>query len=80
MASLKEIEAAALQLSDEDQLSLVESLLANVQADIDPELKAAWLVEAKRRWTEIESGRVGTVSYDEVLLKIQARDDAKHQV
>jgi hypothetical protein len=34
---------------------------------LDPEMEAAWLEEADRRWDEIESGKVEVLSAERVM-------------
>jgi putative addiction module component (TIGR02574 family) len=69
-ATLETIEQEALTLSDADRTQLIERLLASL--DPDPEIDGAWLVEAKRRDEEIESGEVKALPGEEVLARLKA--------
>jgi putative addiction module component (TIGR02574 family) len=63
--SLEAVQAAALELSDEDRAELAQRLLASL--DRDPEVVAAWDHEIKRRIAEVEAGLVVTIPAEEVF-------------
>jgi putative addiction module component (TIGR02574 family) len=62
----------ALELSDEDRAFLARLLIKSLESEADSEtdIEEAWLVEAERRWNEIEAGKVLTVPWDEVRAKL----------
>ena len=41
--------------------------------DHDPDIEAAWAAEAERRWSEIESGAVKTIPWQEVRARLFKR-------
>ena len=49
-----------------DKLALIDRLLAQLDRP-DPELDAVWADEARKRWKAYRDGRLGSVSYDEVM-------------
>jgi putative addiction module component (TIGR02574 family) len=62
----------ALELSDEDRATLAGLLIKSldpVEAS-ETEVEEAWLVEAERRWNEIERREVQTIPWDEVKAKL----------
>jgi putative addiction module component (TIGR02574 family) len=62
----------ALELSDEDRAFLAGLLIKSLESEADSEadIEEAWLVEAERRWNEIEAGKVSTVPWNEVRAKL----------
>jgi hypothetical protein len=40
--------------------------------DIDPDIEAAWIREAERRWQEIREGKVVCIPAEEVFRRIRA--------
>ena len=69
--NLEAIEAEALKLAPSDRSHLLEKLIASL--DIDPEVEAAWTLEADRREAEIDSGESVAVSGPEVVARLRAR-------
>jgi putative addiction module component (TIGR02574 family) len=65
----------ALELSEKDRATLAGLLLKSLedQTAVDPDIEAAWSVEAERRWKEIQSGAITTIPWDEVKAKLQRR-------
>lgn len=64
MTKLAEIEAAALQLSEQDRLRLASTLLGSVPHPLSGSTPEEILAEANRRDAEIESGQVKPLSED----------------
>ena len=62
----KEILERALALPDNERAEVAGNLIASLDTALDPDADAAWQDEVARRWDEIRSGRVKTVSLDEV--------------
>ena len=67
--NLEAIEAEALKLAPSDRSHLLEKLIAS----LDPEVEAAWTLEADRREAEIESGESVAVSGPEVVARLVVR-------
>ena len=55
-------------LPDIEKLRLVDAILADLDRP-DPEIDRIWADEARRRWDTYKSGRLQTVSYEEVMSK-----------
>ena len=74
-AELQQMITEALALSERDRATLAGLLLKSLEDDaaIDPEVEAAWSIEAERRWNEIERGAVNTIPWDEVKAKLLRR-------
>jgi len=62
----------ALSLPDNERAELAGNLIASLETAHDPEVDAAWQQEVARRFHEVESGEVKTVSWDEALKKGQS--------
>ena len=62
----EELLNAALGLSDDDRLELVEALLASLQTTDQPPFDEAWREIVRRRSAELRSGKVKTVPWEEV--------------
>jgi Putative addiction module component len=69
---VKQLEAAALQLSSTDRADLALSLLRSLEAKSTQEHERIWTDEAQRRWQEIEEAEVETRDFDAVLAEIRA--------
>ena len=59
----------ALALSDNERAEVAGTLIASLDARVDPDSDAAWQSEVARRWDEVRSGRVKTISLNEVKQK-----------
>jgi len=55
-------------LSDIEKLRLVDAILTDLDKP-DPEIDSIWAEESRKRWTAYKSGRINTVSYEEVMAK-----------
>lgn len=66
---VSELSERARRLAPEDRARLAEELLASLQADIEPEIDAAWDEEIRKRIAEIESGAVKLVPADEAFAR-----------
>lgn len=69
--NLEVLEAEALKLAPADRSHLLERLIASL--DTDPEVEAAWELEADRREAELESGSVADVPAQEAMSRLRAR-------
>lgn len=69
---LSQIIRDALELSDADRATLIGMLIESLENGEGPDrdVDAAWAAEAERRWNEIESGKVQTVSWEKVKAKL----------
>jgi putative addiction module component (TIGR02574 family) len=72
---LRELEAAALQVSEEDRAEFTDRIISSVVGaeGYDP----AWIAEITRRMDEIEAGTARTIPAEEVFAKMRARRDAR---
>jgi putative addiction module component (TIGR02574 family) len=71
---LSELLKKALALPAEARAALAGSLLESLDEDTaDHNVEAAWDEEIKRRISEIESGKVQMVPYEEVRRRLAAR-------
>ena len=66
-SSLQSVEAAALELSQEERAQLAQRLLASLPRDL--EVGAAWDEEIKRRVADLEAGLVETIPAEEVFAE-----------
>ena len=69
------ITEAALSLPDAERATLAGKLLDSLSEMADPDIDAAWAVEAKRRLAEYQSGEHQTIPADEVIQSV--RTDAE---
>ncbi len=68
---LDALEAEALKLPPAERSHLLERLVASL--DADPEVEAAWALEADRREAELASGSVEAVPAAEAIARLRAR-------
>jgi putative addiction module component (TIGR02574 family) len=59
----------ALSLPDKERAELAGNLIASLDATVDQDVDAAWQQEVVRRLNDVQSGKVGTVSWEEVQRK-----------
>lgn len=69
-ADLQAVEAAAMQLSAEDRVALIESLIDTVLPV--PALTPEWLAEIDRRVADLDAGRTVAIPADKVLADLRA--------
>ncbi len=66
------------ELSPEDKEILAIELGLEMK-EVDPEVKKAWLAEARRRWKEFEDGKVEGIPAEEVFKRIRQKlSEARH--
>ncbi|NKC10747.1 MAG: addiction module antitoxin RelB [Gammaproteobacteria bacterium] len=70
--NLKQIEAEALHLSEEERAELAQKLLLSLDVPKDEKIEEDWLVEAHRRAKELDEGIVQPIPAEEVRKKAQA--------
>ncbi len=68
MGETQEILKEALELPPTARANLVDQLLASLDQP-DEAIDALWRKEVERRIEAYESGKIGTVSFHEVLVK-----------
>ena len=69
--SLEVLEAEALKLAPADRSHLLERLISSL--DRDPEVEAAWEMEADRREAALVSGSVAEIPAQEAMDRLRAR-------
>ncbi|MFI8744384.1 addiction module protein [Pseudomonas sp. NPDC077186] len=69
---LQKIEDEALHLPRDERAQLIQRLVLSLESPSDEELRADWLLEARRRAEELDSGSVQAVPSDEVMRKARA--------
>ncbi len=65
----RELLQKALALPDNERAELAGNLISSLDATVDPDVDAAWQQEVVRRLHEVQSGQVGTISWEEVQQK-----------
>lgn len=65
----RELLQKALALPENERAELAGNLIASLDATIDQEVDAAWQQEVVRRLHDVESGKVKTISWEEVRQK-----------
>lgn len=70
--NLQSIEDEALHLPKEQRAQLIQRLVLSLESPSDEELRSDWLLEARRRADELDSGAVQAVPGDEVMKKARA--------
>ena len=68
---LEVLEAEALKLPPADRSHLLGRLIESL--DADPEVEAAWELEADRREAALESGSATEVSAQEAMQRLRSR-------
>jgi putative addiction module component (TIGR02574 family) len=56
------------ELPDEEKLHLIDAILTDLYKP-DPTIERIWAEEARKRWDAYKAGKIGTVSYEEVMAK-----------
>lgn len=70
--NLQRIENEALHLPKEERAQLIQRLVLSLDSPSEEELKADWLLEARRRAEELDSGSVQPVPGEDVMKKARA--------
>lgn len=70
-SQLEIIEAEVLKLPPAERTHLLERLIASL--DTDPEVEAAWALEADRREAALDAGEAAAVSGPEAIARLRAR-------
>jgi putative addiction module component (TIGR02574 family) len=70
--NLQRIEDEALHLPKEERALLIQRLVLSLESPSEEELKSDWLLEARGRAEELDSGLVPAVPGDDVMRKARA--------
>jgi putative addiction module component (TIGR02574 family) len=70
--NLQKIEDEALHLPKEERAQLVQRLVLSLESPSDQELRSDWLLEARRRAEELDSGSVQAVPGEDVIRKARS--------
>ena len=70
---LKTVFREAFELPESERATLAGLLIESLEPPPDPDVEELWAEEAERRWREIESGSVATISWEEVRAKLFRR-------
>jgi putative addiction module component (TIGR02574 family) len=65
----QELLQKVLALPEKERAELAGNLIASLDATVDQDVDAAWQQEVVRRLHDIQSGKVKTVSWEEVQQK-----------
>jgi len=65
----RELLQKALALPENERAELAGNLISSLDATVDQDVDAAWQQEVVRRLHEVQSGKVETVSWEEVQQK-----------
>jgi len=69
-AKLSAVEAAAMELTDDERAELAVSLLASINTPA-PSLHPAWEAEIARRVADLDAGKTRTIPADRVMAEIR---------
>ncbi|MDH4191186.1 MAG: addiction module protein [Betaproteobacteria bacterium] len=69
-STLDALEAEVLKLPAAERSHLLDRLLASLE--VDAEIQEAWALEAERRDTEVEEGKVKLVPGEEAIARLRA--------
>jgi putative addiction module component (TIGR02574 family) len=69
MQEAQELLKKALALPNKERAELAGSLIDSLDDSVDENAEAAWQEEIVRRLEEVRSGKVKTISWDEVQKK-----------
>lgn len=66
---VQELLQKALSLPDNERAELAGTLIESLDTTVDPDSDAAWQEEIARRASEVRSGKVATIPWEETQLK-----------
>jgi putative addiction module component (TIGR02574 family) len=69
---LIELTDQALNLPLSERSILEQRLWDSLDDFIDPDIEEAWIIEAEKRWQEIEQGKVECIPVEEVMNAIRS--------
>ncbi|ETX01396.1 MAG: hypothetical protein ETSY1_07470 [Candidatus Entotheonella factor] len=65
-------------LDEQDRATLAGLLLESLEDEVDEDAESAWRKEIERRLAELDSGKVQTVSWEEVKANLKRITGAEH--
>jgi putative addiction module component (TIGR02574 family) len=71
--SVESITEAVLSLPDDARALLADRLVESLDPLTDESIRDAWVAESLRRLDDVRSGRVRTISRDDVLARVHAK-------
>lgn len=71
--SVESITEAVLSLPSDARALLADRLVESLDPLTDDSVRDAWATEALRRLDDVRSGRVRTISRDDVLARVRAQ-------
>lgn len=71
--TLEEVRDEAMTLGVEERGELADAIWESLLTDEEREIQEAWLVEAQRRLSELESGKVKGVPLEDVVARLRAQ-------
>jgi putative addiction module component (TIGR02574 family) len=77
MQEAQELLKKALALPDKERADLAGTLIQSLDDTVDENAEAAWQEEIVRRLEEVRSGKVKTISWNDVRQKGRALLDGK---
>ena len=72
----EEVLRDALQLSPESRAAVAGRLIESLDVEVDEDSEAEWSVEIARRLSELDSGSVRTIPWEEARRQILGSVDA----
>jgi len=67
-----EFAAKIKSLPDSEKIALVDAILMQLDKP-DPEIDRIWADEARKRWQAYKSGKIETVTYQQVMDKYRTK-------
>ena len=67
-----EFAAKIKSLPDSEKIALVDAILMQLDKP-DPEIDRIWADEARKRWQAYKSGKIETVTYEQVMDKYRTK-------
>ncbi len=71
MRSIEQFPEEILALPSASRALLAEKLVESLEFDIDPDIQAAWITEAKKRRDEVRDGIVQPIPGEEALAQVR---------
>jgi putative addiction module component (TIGR02574 family) len=71
--SARELFDEAMTLDPEERANLVRLLIESLDPDVEEGVDEAWMAEVERRLSELDSGAVQAIPWEEVRAKLYQR-------
>jgi len=68
--TLDQLTTEALALTGKERGALLDRLAESLGQQPEPEIEKLWLIEARRRLVELQSGKVQTIPAEEVFREL----------